>query len=69
MPAEFTDYAAKLQEMEENNPGQFLLAEKFGKTIPGVKSKELLSAESYELAFDEGSQMPKELKKAMDKYV
>lgn len=42
-----------MKELEEKSPGQLLIAENFGKTIPGVKSKELLSAKNYELAINE----------------
>jgi len=58
-----------VQALEKSNPGQFYIAQKFGRAVPGVNSSELMASKDFKVAFSQDSQqLPIELEKALAKY-
>ena len=68
IPHEFKEWVSFVQTYEQQNPGKFYLAAKYGQAIDGVKSKDLMSSTDYKKIFGENGELPVQLQKAYAAY-
>lgn len=59
-----------MKKYQEKHPGKYYLAKRFGPTIAGSKTRDLMSQKDYQAAFGDplSDDMPAELRKALKKY-